>query len=373
MAIPNATLAPRSWTERHDPIAGARNLLIATAGVRPGDSVLIVVEPPQATHYRGDIGALVAAEAAALGAEVRVVVAPPAGGPETFPAALAAQIGEVDHTIFFSRLGDQVRFAELPGHGSKTMTYTLDPEFLGDAFGRLPFGVLEEIRDRLVARIAPARRYSIRCPRGSDLTVEIAPKPAGAPALVTPFTVINFPTMIFPPVSAEGANGRLVLSHVLSSTSIHAYDDDILPLPTPVTLHIEAARVVALDGDPDLVARVVRQFERVAALVGGEAWALNSWHTGINPTTFFPHPSLEQIERWGCVAFGSPRYTHFHLCGHPPGDICAQVFDATIAFDDEVLWQDGRFVFLERPENLALLEAHGIDLDIVHARRDLGI
>ena len=36
------------------------------------------------------------------------------------------------------------------------------------------------------------------------------------------------------------------------------------------------------------------------------------------------------------------------------GDIAISLFDATVAFDGEVLWRDGRFVFMDRPEIRAL-------------------
>lgn len=356
-----------------DPRRGARNLLAEAIDLKAGEKLLVVVEPAGTDHYRGDVGAIVAEVASELGAQVELATAGTTSGSETFPPTLAERIGRADHTVFFSRLGDQVRFARLPGSGTKTMTYTLDPHLLGDLFGRLPFKALEAVRAAVTARIAGARHYAIRCPRGTDLVVEREAPATDGPGLVTPFTVINFPAMIVPPIAAAGANGRLVLAHALTSTSIHSYDDDILPLDRPVTLLIRDGRVVDFEGDAETVARVVAHFERVGSIVGGDPWALNSWHTGINPTTVFAAASRDEIHRWGSVAFGSPRYTHFHLCGNAPGDICGQVFDATIAFDGEVLWQDGRFVYLERPEIAETLRGHGVDPALAGLRRDIGL
>jgi hypothetical protein len=283
----------------------------------------------------------------------------------------------VDHTIFFSRIGDQLRFRALPGPGSKTMTYTLDFAHLGDDFARIPFAFLEEIQRRVVARISRARRYSIECARGTSLTMALdnpvpsIKRPEASP--IRQFTLKNFPVMIFPPMVTRGLTGRLVLTQALTSTAINGYDDSVLRLTSPLTLDVRGGRIESFEGDPDLVARVERHFDRVGGIVGGDPRAIHSWHTGINPATFFSSPALFDIGRWGSVAFGSPRYTHFHMCGNDPGDICGQLFDATITFDDEVLWDRGHFAFLDRPDSRALMAQYRLPPPLFAKRRELGI
>ena len=356
----------------NDAAAGADNLLRNAVGVKIGQSLLIVTEPADLGHYRDNIGNFVAEKAREIGAEVEVLEVPLPSGPETFPDIVKERLSRMDHTIFFSRIGDQVRFLTLPGSGTKTMVYAIDRDFLASDFGHLPFGLLEEIRDLVIDHISRASLYTITSPLGTNLAMEL-PNPLPGTSPVMPFSLKNFPVMIFPPVTGAALEGRLVVSHALTSTYIHDYDNSVLPLTAPVSFEIKGGRVVEIEAEGELGNQVRAQFERVSSIVGGDPWAVNSWHTGINPTTYFPKPALSEIDRWASVAFGSPRYTHFHLCGHAPGDICGQVFDATITFDDEPLWDQGRFVFLERPEAQATLDRYGVRPDALLVPRPLGV
>lgn len=356
----------------HDPAAGAHNLLTACVGVCAGDSVLLVAEPAGSRHYDPSVAAFLAERARNLGAHVIVRSVAPAGGPEDAPESLREQIEAADHTLFLNRIGDQLRFAPLPGAGSKTVVYTLDMDQLGSAFAVTPYAVWQDILGRLIARLDAARSYSIRCPRGTDLRMQ----PEGARTATKPargFTVGSFPVMVVPPIPASRLCGRLVISHALTQTGVHAYDDGVIPLDSPLTLNLENGTILGIEGDAALVAKVKAQFARVAAQFGGEQWALDSWHAGINPFTFFPRPALSDLGRWESVAFGSPRYAHFHMCGPAPGDICGQVFDPTIVFDDAVLWQDGRAAFLTPDDKHRLLEHRGIPRDALEQPRGIGV
>ena len=118
---------------------------------------------------------------------------------------------------------------------------------------------------------------------------------------------------------------------------------------------VENSRMVAFEGSPELVAKLRSQLERAAALTGGDPYLINSWHTGINPGTFYSGDPYEDLERWGTVSYGSPRYTHMHAAGTDPGDAAFHLMDMTIAFDGEIVWDEGRFVFLDRPDIQSLI------------------
>jgi hypothetical protein len=85
--------------------------------------------------------------------------AAPLDGPETFPKVVAAAMEQVDHTIFFSRIGDQVRFASLPGRGTCTMTYALDAGYLASDFAPLRGGAQS---GRRLSHYLPARHRCLR-------------------------------------------------------------------------------------------------------------------------------------------------------------------------------------------------------------------
>jgi len=355
-----------------DPPAGARNLLVNCAGVRSGDQVLIITEPEHLHHYDPAVARCIAEEARKLGARAKLVEVEPAGGPEDVPAWLLEEISRASHTIFLNRIGDQLRFAPLPGAGSKTVCYTLDLDYLGSAFAASPYGVWENVQREVIARLARATRYSIRCPLGTDLSAESA---AGVAEIspATDFTVKNFPMMIVPPVSARHLSGKLVLSHAMTSTGIHSYEESILPLEAPVEVTLDDGRITGFAGPPALVARIAAQFDRVASLFGGSRDVVNSWHAGINPFTWFLPPALSDMDRWSAISFGSPRYTHFHMCGSPPGDICGQLFDATITFDGEVIWNDGQLDELVKRTEDSPLRSLGLPPGFFNRAFPLGV
>ena len=344
-----------------DPAAGARNLLQGRLAVAADQEVLVVTEDAALGHYEGAVGPCIAAEARRLGARVVEIEAPQVAGPEDFPESLAAAVARADHTIFCSRIGDQMRFCPVPGKGSKTMTYCLDMDLLGADFCRVPDALLCQVHDRFLAELAQAERWRITCPLGTDAWGSLAPPADAAEARnadFLDFTVGLFPVMIYPPLSAASLTGRVVLTHWLTTTSTHAYDGGLLFLDAPIAALVEAGRIQGFEGPAPLVQKVKDHYARIGELFGVDQDLIGSWHSGINPKCFYARPARDNVNRWGSVAFGNPRYTHFHTCGDSPGEIAWHLFDATIALDDVPYWQDGRFAFLDRPDIAGLKDAY---------------
>jgi hypothetical protein len=321
--------------------------------LQAGDRLLIVAEPSELGHYDPALTSFLAEQASALGANVTTTVLAPGRGPEDVPKSLFDAIEQATHTLFLNRVGDQLRFSPLPGPGRKAITYTLDLGYLGSAFGVAAYDALEELRRRVVDVLATSRRYTIRCPLGTSLSMH-SETTFRSLADSTGFSVDNFPVMIVPPIPADTLSGQLVLTLALTSTGVHDYPDSIVPLPSPIRLQLDEGRIVGVQGEPQLAAAVDAHLDNVDTRFGGNGRRLGSWHAGINPFTYFLKPALENLDRWNGVAFGSPRYAHFHLCGALPGDICGQLFDATITFDDTVIWDRGRLAFLDDEANADL-------------------
>ena len=131
--------------------------------------------------------------------------------------------------------------------------------------------------------------------------------------------------------------------------------------------------MVAFDGPSALVGRLKRHLERAAALTGGDPYLINSWHTGINPGTYFKGDPYEDLERWGTVAYGSPRYTHMHAAGKDPGDAAFHLMDMTIEFDAQKVWEKGRLIFLDRPEIQAMMNQAQRDVLNSAVLNDIGL
>ncbi len=335
---------------------GARNLLIGCVGVKPGDEVLLVREDPGPGYYDLEAGDAVEAEARRLGAKVHSLwTAAPLAGPEQFPKVVAAAMEQCDHTIFFSRIGDQVRFSRLPGSCTCTMTYALDAGYLASDFCTLPHALMQEVLRRFEAELDRARDWRITCPHGTDVSGTIPP-PAGDGQEITDFTLKLFPVGIFHPVSCATMSGRVVLSNWLAATGTHGYEPQILLLDRPVAAVIEAGRIVDFEGDEALRTKVRDHYARVAEIFDIDPQVVHSWHVGIHPKTYYDGAARDNIDRWGNVMFASPRYLHFHTCGdYAPGEIAWSVIDTTVTLDGTPYWQDGRFVFLDREDVQALL------------------
>lgn len=322
--------------------AGAENLLVNCIDVQRGQSILLVREPDD-SFYDGTAVDIVQQEARQMGARVRSVSPALIKGPEAFPGSLAHEIEQADHTIFFSRIGDNIRFTELQGSGTKTMSYALDADFLGSDFCTVPHELMQQVLDLLLEVMNRANEWRVTCPLGTDLKGTFQNNGARRKVEDNAFTLGTFPIVIFPPIPCDTMSGRAVITHWLMATSNRCYEPSTLMLDRPVTVLVDQGRIVDFEGDA--AADVRKHYEHVAALFDIEPFSVHSWHAGINPMTYYPAPASENIERWGAVAFASPRYTHFHTCGDfAPGEIAWTMFDTTIYIDGCECWRDGRFL-----------------------------
>ena len=350
-------------TAENTVLAGIHNLLINCAALQPGERVLIVGEENDHSWFDPALCQVTAAQATKLGGIVKIIMTRPGENTNTFQTDIANLIQDVDLTIFFSRLGDQVRFLDTPGQSRKVMCYTLTMEHLNSQFAILNHHTMSAMRDKLMACFTGNSSYTLTCKNGTNLKAVIPNRSEhqlnSRSQPFSMFTLELFPVMIFPPINFSQLNGSLVLNHFLTSTSTREYTDSVLRLPSPVIAEIVDCRMTGFQGDEKVIAAIKTQLERAAAITGGDPYRINSWHTGINNHTFFKGDPYENLERWGTVAYGSPRYTHFHAAGHDPGDVSINLFDISIQVEDQLLWKDGKFVFLDHPHIQSLFTEAG--------------
>ncbi len=332
--------------------AGINNLLLRCVRAKTGEKLLIVGEVGKGTYYESDLCLIVKEEALKQGIDARVMYAEPVVDAASVSDQVREEMSSSDAVVFFSRLGDQTRFLPSPGNGKKVMCYTLTKAHLRSPFATVDHQKMTQMLQMLEASIRSASNYQIETSDGTNLVGEIIAD--GSRETSTAFHVELFPVMIFEPINCFNLTGNLNISKFITSTSTRAYDDSVLMIETPVNARIESSVITSIDGDRQTVQRIVEQLERAARLSGGDPYVMHSWHTGINPGTFFEGNPFDNLEYWGTVAYGSPRYTHIHATGLEPGEVAYHLMDATIKIDDEVFWENGRFLFLEQPEVSAL-------------------
>lgn len=356
---------------RFDPRAGARSLIVDAVGAQSGDTLAIVAEDPRLGIYDAAVPAVVLDVAQELGIDARIIPVGDHPGLDGIPGEVAAALATCDHVLFHARLGDTLRFSDIPGRASKTMSYALDIGVLGGPSCAVPHRVLERIRAAYNAHADKAASWRVTCPLGTDISGEqdVAAIAAGN---AQDFTVKRYPVCAPRPLSCASANGTVVVAHWLMASGNRPYPDDELLLPEPVRAHVRMGRITDFEGPDHDIDRVRAHYRRVGDLFGLDPFVVHSWHAGMNPGTFYAVRAKNDLERWGKVAFANPRYLHFHTCGdYAPGEIAWTLFDASADLGGRTFWQDGHFTFLESDEVRGILEEEG--LDTLEIRRDIGI
>lgn len=329
-------------TIRKSAYVGAHNLLHHCAGLRRGQSVLLVCESPGLGYYDAGLAPLVGSVAKEIGIHVDRLCVP--FRPETphLPDDLRCRMEQVDVTVFLARLGDQLRFSAMPA-GRSVACFAVTPELLAAPFGTGRYDVFAALKGLVDTAIARARSVRVTCPAGTDF--------AGRPEIdrIEDTSLSRFPISVFAPVPGAAFSGCVALPGFLVGTGSRYYDDYVLRFDGPVTAHFTCGRLTGFDGARADVARAARHYDRIARRYGIDRDRIHSWHAGIHPGCGFPWPAFGAMERWSGVGFGNPRILHLHSCGaEAPGEISLNVIDPTIWIDGVAVWDDGAF----HPERL---------------------
>ena len=354
-----------------DPRAGAEFLIKDAIGAKSGETLAIIAEDPGLGIYDAMVPLCVADVADQLGITTKIISVGHHVGLEGISPEVMHALTHFDHVLFQSRLGDSLRFSNIPGSASKTMSYALDISILGGVSCTVPHRVMEAVRAAYDQRADTTRNWRITCANGTDIsgTQDVDMVASGD---VEDFTVTRYPVCAPRPIACNRASGVVALSHWLMASGNRYYPDDELLLSEPVFAHVDNGRIQGFDGPDALVADVHTYYERVGEYFGLNPWSVHSWHAGINPGARYPIRGERGLERWGKVAFANPRYLHFHTCGnYAPGEIAWSIFDATVEFDGETMWDQGKLIFLDGPEVKTILNANGMDRLDVYS--DIGI
>ncbi|RMF40837.1 MAG: hypothetical protein D6754_02355 [Alphaproteobacteria bacterium] len=333
--------------------AGARNLLCRCAGLRAGDRVTILHEPPDAGYYDPGLPAVLARVAGELGIEARLREVPVVAD----AGAIAARPGDLTgggNAIFLARIGDQLRFAPESGRGRVSVCYALDRRMLASGFGTADYAAFLAIRDRVQALLSQAGHIHVTCPAGTDFAGAAPGFDAGPDV-----TIRRFPMPTITPIPAGGFSGRVALPGFLTGTGSRFYEPYSVTFEGRVLAEFEGRRLIGFFGSASDVRRAEAQYDRVAALFGIERDLVHSWHPGIHPGCAYGRPAAEDLMRWGGAAFGNPRLLHFHTCGdYAPGEISWNVVDATIRVDGVAVWEAGRLIIDRVPGSREILDEH---------------
>ena len=317
---------------------GARNLLRA-AKLTAGDHLLLLCEDPALGWYDDQAPRLVANIARELGASVTIERT---GAPDNrFIDGLdesALTSAAYDCCIFFTRIGDQLRFKPTDDQRRRVMCYARTLEMLASDYGRVEYAATVDLKDTIDELLAEAP-ITISCPFGTRLsgtnnvTVEDTDE----------VTITRFPMGVHAPIDATTFSGEIRLVRYLTSTGSRTYEPLWIELDGPVTAEVRNGRIVGYRGDTGTVSEIEHHYRRIAEQFALEEDVVHSWHAGLHPGSRSMEPATVDPDRWSNTVFTNPRFLHFHTCSDRvmPGEICWMVLDPTIAVGGVPLWRDG--------------------------------
>lgn len=335
------------------PERGALNLLRNCARARSGDRLLIAYESPEYGYYDDLAVTLICDAAKSLNLPVELIDVGFNPDNPHLTSELRRKLNDTDIILFLARLGDQLRFSDIPAGKRMIVSFAVSQELFGSGFANGHHDAFLALKNATNASLAQAGEVRITCPAGTDIV--------GRPEMdLTPSgdtSILRFPMSVFTPVPAHSFSGRAALSGFLTGTGSRYYDNYTVEFDSPVYALMENGRLTGFQGTADDVARANAHYDYVAERFGIDRNFVHSWHAGIHPGCGYPWPARENYERWGGVAFGNPRILHFHTCGaYAPGEISWNVIDPTIVADGVTLWDTGRFHAERLPDGAAILQ-----------------
>lgn len=334
---------------------GALNLLENCAELEHGNRLLIVHEEPGADYYDDGIVEVVADCARALGADVTLHLEPFDPHARGLSSALADQFENNDKIVFLARVGDQLRFRDLPKGKLSIVCYALDVKMLSSDFGIATYSALDEIKKAVNDMLNAAKSIKVTCANGSDFTgVNSAPLPPEGDV-----SIKRFPMSVFTPIPAKDFSGRLALPGFLVGTGSMYYAPYAINGLGRSFLTLHNGRIAGIEGDAQTVQKIRDHYDFVAGTFGIDRDFVHSWHAGIHPGCAFSDPIEASYERWSGAAFGNPRLLHFHTCGgYAPGEISINLVDPSIVVDGIAVWNKGVFDLRNVPQGDDILSRY---------------
>ena len=335
--------------------AAAANLFFDCGDLKDSASVLIVHEPPGLGYYDDALAGRLVSVAREMGLRAELAEVAFDREAEALPKAVIDAMREADLSVFFARIGDQLRFQAFPEGTRAVVSYALDTASFASRFGTASYSGFVALKDAVEEALKAADEIVIRCGAGT----EIRGSGRSCADETTDVTIMRFPMLMPCPILANGFSGRVALSGFLAGTGSRYYDPFAVEFAGPIAALFEHGRLTGFDGAPGDVALANNHYDIVASRFGIDRNFVHSWHAGIHPACAFLGLASDCYMRWSGSAFGNPRLLHVHTCGaYAPGEICWNVVDPTIIADGVAIWEDGRLFPDRVPGGEPVLKDH---------------
>lgn len=332
-------------------IEGAKNLLVNCASIKQSESLLIVTENSKYGWYDEEVPLFIAQQAIKMGIKTTHLNI---GGPENSRCPnLDKAIKSHDCTIFFSRIGDQVRFSTPPKGTRSVMCYIRDLDMLGSKYGRIHYQACTDLKNAVDQILFKAREIKITCPLGTNFIGGLSDHSREEQVDVS---VFRFPLGVHTPLEANDFSGQISMDRFLAPTGSKVYEPANLKINSPVLANVKKGRILNFTGDAENVANIEKHYNNISEKFNIDRDIVHSWHAGIHPSSNYKRAEAEDPDCWSNSVFSHPNYVHFHTCGdYAPGEISCTIPEHTIMIDGTALWDNGKLFPLEFTETKTVI------------------
>lgn len=317
---------------------GAENLLLNCALTCRNDRLLLICEEPGLGYYDEEIVTAVADAGRWIGAIVTVEEVRFDPWATELPVTIRSAMSKADQTVFLARIGDQLRFCDVFSNSRAVVSYALDVDMLGSAYGTSDHRAFKLLKIALDKMLGAAESIRVTCPAGSNFQ---GPG-SGLAASLPDVGLDRFPQPVFTPVPAARFSGTVALPGFLVGTGAMYYEPYALEYEGALFGNFAEGRISGFTGDTAAVKAAEAHYRFVAEEFGIDQDFVHSWHAGIHPGCEVFAAASDNYRRWSGAAFGNPRLLHFHTCGaYAPGEISWNMIDPTIVVDGVTVWEGG--------------------------------
>lgn len=309
---------------------GARTVVELNAGVKPGETVLILTD----TGISESISEALATAAKAAGAEVTVMITSPGKKPGEEPNPLVAAamsaadviISPTTRTIYHTEAATNAL-----NRGGRIVTLTEITEKILISGGiEADFVGLQPVVAYAKGLFDKGGKVRVTTEAGTDLTLDMTGRPCTAcTGLCEPGQKIGIPELEVFVAPLEGTTGgRLVVDACSSGIGL---------METPMTLTIEKGRVVSIEGG--------REAEKLKAILK-ESGSANSYYIaefaiGLNDKAKVIGDIIEDEGVYGTGHFAVGNNVHFGGVNYAPIHLDMVYFRPTIEIDGKVIMENG--------------------------------
>ncbi len=351
-------------------LMGARNCAIEYGGIKKGDQVVILSE--LGTYVDPVVVHALATVCQEVGAEVQVLWTKRllnTWWEEVSPSVRAA-IGAANVLIQNSNTIGKTHLLDLmiDKKVRRIRNYATDMILMCSDWARFPVEVQDLVELKVNGRLAKSKTYRITTPAGTDITGEISTtiRAWRKDNKRSQGMNVSFPPSVFRAMESVNARG------IVAAESTYPWGARRYGLPetgfqNPVRLTIEKNRVVHVEGGWE-AERFKIALDETSQSIGEQAYAVDSWHSGLSPRAFTSFYPKVDPDRWDKLLHNHENWFHFHIGGLSVKDfrssqkvehINSVCRNATVYLDGEIMAKNGRLWIWDDPEVRKLAEKYG--------------